>query len=98
MNDKKYSLRPYLLAYKWHYVIGIFVLLAVDLANLYIPQFIGEIIDGITDGRLDMAGVGGIIFKILITGLIIMAGRFIWALWMGIFHNRSIKRNRIQTA
>ena len=40
MNDKKYSLRPYLLAYKWHYAIGIFVLLAVDLANLYIPQFI----------------------------------------------------------
>ncbi len=34
MNDKKYSLRPYLLAYKWHYAIGIFVLLAVDLANL----------------------------------------------------------------
>ena len=50
MNDKKYSLRPYLLAYKWHYAIGIFVLLAVDLANLYIPQFIGEIIDGITAG------------------------------------------------
>ena len=75
MNDKKYSLRPYLLAYKWHYAIGIFVLLAVDLANLYIPQFIGEIIDGITAGKLDMAGVGGIIFKILITGLIIMADR-----------------------
>ena len=69
MNDKKY---------KWHYAIGIFVLLAVDLANLYIPQFIGEIIDGITAGKLDMAGVGSIIFKILITGLIIMAGRFGW--------------------
>ena len=54
------------------------MLLAVDLANLYIPQFIGEIIDGITAGKLDMAGVGGIIFKILITGLIIMAGRFGW--------------------
>ena len=52
MNDKKYSLRPYLLAYKWHYAIGIFVLLAVDLANLYIPQFIGEIIDGITEVSL----------------------------------------------
>ena len=93
MNDKKYSLRPYLLAYKWHYAIGIFVLLAVDLANLYIPQFIGEIIDGITAGKLDMAGVGGIIFKILITGLISWR-----ALWMEIFHHRSIKRNRIQTA
>ena len=78
MNDKKYSLRPYLLAYKWHYAIGIFVLLAVDLANLYSPQFIGEIIGGINAGKLDMAGVGGIIFKILITGLIIMAGRFGW--------------------
>ena len=78
MNDKKYSLRPYLLAYKWHYAIGIFVLLAVDLANLYIPQFIGEIIDGITAGKLDMAGVGGIIFKILITGLLILAGGVLW--------------------
>ena len=47
--NRKYTLRPYLWAYKWHYAIGIFVLLAVDLANLYIPQFIGEIIDGITD-------------------------------------------------
>ncbi len=78
MNNKKYSLRPYLWAYKWHYAIGIFVLLAVDLANLYIPQFIGEIIDGITDGRLDMAGVGGVIFKIFVAGIIIMIGRFGW--------------------
>ena len=58
MNDKKYSLRPYLLAYKWHYAIGIFVLLAVDLANLYIPQFIGEIIDegaiDIIDGKAEL--------------------------------------------
>ncbi len=78
MNNKKYLLRPYLWAYKWHYAIGIFVLLAVDLANLYIPQFIGEIIDGITDGRLDMAGVGGVIFKIFVAGIIIMIGRFGW--------------------
>jgi len=90
MNDKKYSLRPYLLAYKWHYAIGIFVLLAVDLANLYIPQFIGEIIDGITAGKLDMAGVGGIIFN--------RSDNHGGALWMEIFHHRSIKRNRIQTA
>ena len=78
MNDKKYSLRLYLLAYKWHYAIGIFVLLAVDLANLYIPQFIGEIIDGSLQESLIWRAVGGIIFKILITGLIIMAGRFGW--------------------
>lgn len=78
MSKDKYSLRPYLWAYKWHYAIGIFVLLAVDLANLYIPQFIGEIIDGITTGKLDIAGVGGDIFKIFAAGIIIMIGRFGW--------------------
>lgn len=76
--NRKYTLRPYLWAYKWHYAIGIFVLLAVDLANLYIPQFIGEIIDGITDGRLTMDGVFAIIMKIFAAGIIIMIGRFGW--------------------
>ena len=79
MNDKKYSLRPYLLAYKWHYAIGIFVLLAVDLANLYIPQFIGEYnrTESLQESLIWRAWAV-IIFKILITGLIIMAGRFGW--------------------
>ena len=39
------------------------MLLAVDLANLYIPQFIGEIIDGITAGKLDMAGVAALYLR-----------------------------------
>ena len=43
MRQNKYTLLPYILKYKWHYAIGVFVLMTVDLANLYIPQFIGEI-------------------------------------------------------
>lgn len=77
-QDKKFSLVPYLMRYKWHYVAGVLVLLIVDLAGLYLPQYIGEIIDGLTLGTLDMAGVGRILLKILLVGLIMMAGRFGW--------------------
>lgn len=77
-QDKKFSLVPYLMHYKWHYVAGVLVLLIVDLAGLYLPQYIGEIIDGLTLGTLDMAGVGSILLKILLVGLIMMAGRFGW--------------------
>lgn len=77
-QDKKFSLVPYLMHYKWHYVAGVLVLLIVDLAGLYLPQYIGEIIDGLTSGTLDMAGVGRILLKILLVGLIMMAGRFGW--------------------
>lgn len=77
-QHKKFSLVPYLMRYKWHYVAGVLVLLIVDLAGLYLPQYIGEIIDGLTSGTLDMAGVGRILLKILLVGLIMMAGRFGW--------------------
>ena len=77
-QDKKFSLVPYLMRYKWHYVAGVLVLLIVDLAGLYLPQYIGEIIDGLTSGTLDMAGVGRILLEILLVGLIMMAGRFGW--------------------
>ncbi len=77
-QDKKFSLVPYLMHYKWHYVAGVLVLLSVDLAGLYLPQYIGEIIDGLTLGTLDMAGVGSILLKILLVGLVMMAGRFGW--------------------
>ena len=38
MKQKKFSLLPYILSYKWYYLGGVIVLLLVDLANLYIPQ------------------------------------------------------------
>ena len=48
-KQKKFSLKNYLYEYKWWYVFGIAILLCVDLANIYIPQFIGDIIDGLTN-------------------------------------------------
>lgn len=81
MNDKKqkhFSLLPYLWHYKWHYLLGILVLTAVDLAGLYVPQCTGEIMDGLTEGAFGLEGVLPILGKILLIGLIMMVGRFGW--------------------
>lgn len=79
MNEsKKFSIFTYLWKYKWHYVLGILVLLMVDLAGLYIPQYTGEIIDGLSSHTLDMSGVKGILLKILAAGMVMMLGRFGW--------------------
>lgn len=74
----KFSLTPYLLKYKWHYIIGIVILLLVDLANLYIPQFIGEVIDGLAEGMLDRNGVRVLLIKLFTAGAVMMLGRFGW--------------------
>lgn len=50
----------------------------VDMANLNIPQYIGEIIDGLAEEGFGMEGVLSLVVKILLTGLVIMAGRFGW--------------------
>ena len=75
MKQTKFSLVPYLLHYKWHYLLGIIVLLLVDLANLYIPQYTGEVIDGLSAGLLDASGVMAILLKLLAAGLVMTLGR-----------------------
>ncbi len=77
-QNKKFSLLPYLLKYIWYYIAGVAVLMLVDLANLNIPQYIGEIIDGLAKDGFDMENVISLVVKILLTGLVIMAGRFGW--------------------
>ncbi len=78
MEQKEFSLFPYILRYKWYYLAGVIVLLLVDMANLYIPQFTGEIIDGLTEERLDFNGVMPLVWKIFAAGAVMMLGRFGW--------------------
>ena len=83
-KGENFSLIPYLLQYKWNYVAGVIVLLLVDLASLYIPQYTGEIIDGLTAGTMDMSGVVPVLFRIL-------AG----TVWLEIFSRGRIQRDRV---
>lgn len=78
MTQKKFSLFPYLLQYKWHYLAGILILMLVDLANLYVPQFTGELIDGLTEGIIGQEGVWPLLGRIFAAGVVMMLGRFGW--------------------
>lgn len=75
---KKNLILKYISRYKYKYILGILTLFIVDFANLYIPQFTGEITDGLKNGTMNMDGVINGIIKIVIVGLILMIGRFGW--------------------
>lgn len=77
-RQKKFSLFPYLLRYLPHYLLGIVVLWQVDRASLYIPQYTGEIVDGLTRGGFGFEQVKPLLLNILLAGLVMMFGRFGW--------------------
>ncbi len=77
MKEKNIILK-YLYKYKWKYLMGIITLFIVDFVNLYIPQFTGEITDGLESRTMDMNGVLLGIAKIVSVGLILAIGRFCW--------------------
>lgn len=77
MNEKN-GFIVYLKKYKWRYIFGITVLFIVDILNLYIPQFTGEITDGLQTNTMDMEGLIIGIIKIIFVGAMITIGRFLW--------------------
>ena len=72
---------PYLKRHIWAYFGGIATLFIVDYANLYIPQFTGDITDGLEQGTLDFSGIMELVLYILLCGLVLMIGRFFLALF-----------------
>ena len=60
------------------YVAGILSLAAVDLMNVYIPQFTGLITDGLQAGTITMEGVWRLIGLIVLMGVGMAVGRFGW--------------------
>ena len=77
MKELKYISR-YVKRHGLQYILGIAALFAVDLMNVYIPRYTGEITDGLEAQTLDMDGVLGLILRILILGVIVALGRFFW--------------------
>lgn len=75
---EKNSIGKYLGRYKWKYFLGIMTLFIVDFMNLYIPQFTGEITDGLKSQTMDMKGVLQGIIKIVLVGIVLTVGRFSW--------------------
>ena len=78
MKKGKGVLFPYIWKHKISYLLGLLTLLLVDYVNLFIPQYTGEITDGLTSATLTMDGVIGWIAKLLLAALIITIGRVLW--------------------
>ena len=91
MKALKFLLR-YVRRYALAYVLGILALLMVDAVNVYIPQYTGEITDGLEAGLLTMEGVMALVGKILLMGGLITIGRFGWRYFL-FGSARSIERD-----
>ncbi len=75
---EKNILFKYLNKYKLKYFFGILTLFIVDFMGLYIPQFTGEITDGLAGRTMNFSDVFRGIIKIVLVGLVLAAGRFGW--------------------
>lgn len=60
------------------YLMGLVTLFVVDYVNLFVPQYMGEVTDGLEAHLLDTAGILAICAKIVLCGAVVFAGRFLW--------------------
>ena len=77
MKELKFAAR-YVWRHLPQYILGILALYAVDLVNVYVPEYTGDIIDGLTEGVLNMDGAMRIVWMIVGMGAAIALGRFCW--------------------
>jgi ATP-binding cassette subfamily B protein len=72
------SLLPYFKRYRLNYTLGFFFLLAVDAAQVVLPQFIRQAVDVISSGSFKFNQV--LIPSLIMVGLmgIVSLGRFFW--------------------
>lgn len=82
----------YVKQYKFRYIAGIVTLFVVDIANIYIPKLTGTITDGLTARTMDWNGVVKCLIGILLLGLTLAVGRFLWRFFL-FGASRRIERN-----
>ena len=82
----------YIKKYRVQYIAGILTLFIVDVANIFIPKMTGTITDGLTDKTMDWAGVKQCLLGILLLGLTLAIGRFLWRYFLFI-SARKIERD-----
>ena len=81
MNALRFALR-YVRRHWLQYVLGIVWLLAVDMLQVYIPQFTGMITDGLSQQSMDMTGVWHLLWLVLAAAGGVTLGRFFWRFFL----------------
>ncbi len=78
-------LKSFYLRYAPLYLLGIAALIAVNYAQLYIPEYLGRLVDLCTAAaqggtRLTVANIGDLLLGVLLVAVILFVGRSIWRL------------------
>ena len=82
MKKKTNILFKFILKNLHWYILGLATLLMVDYVNLLIPEFTGQIIDGLTNHFLNIEGIIQILMAILISSFLITVGRMLWRMFI----------------
>lgn len=77
-----YRLKSFFIKHKWKYILGLFWLLAVDTVQLLIPKIIGNLTDDFTNNILNRELIIMYAIYIVIAGLFIGVGRFLWRIYI----------------
>ncbi|MBU0926124.1 MAG: ABC transporter ATP-binding protein/permease [Spirochaetes bacterium] len=85
------TLVPYLRRYRWRYALGLLCLVAVDAAQLLLPQYLRRAVDSIAAGG-PVRAIVMIGLSMALTAGAIASGRFLWRFFI---HGAS---RRIETA
>ena len=72
------QLNKYYVRYWYFFLIGIFSLVAVDYAQLFQPEFLGQLVNSLKDGAATVESVVSIVLKLMIVAGVMFFGRMIW--------------------
>lgn len=78
-------LKSFYLRYAPLYLLGVAALIAVNYAQLYIPEYLGRLVDLCTAAaqggtRLTVADIGDLLLGVLLVAVILFVGRSVWRL------------------
>lgn len=71
-------INKYYLRYWYLFLLGIFALIAVDYAQLFEPEFLGQIVDHLKGENISMDFIGNICGKLIIVAAVMFGGRMLW--------------------
>ena len=73
-------INKYYAKYCWLFLIGLVGLVAVDVFQLFIPEYLGKLVDMFDGGRIDTGALKEIILGVMVVALVMFFGRIMWRL------------------
>ena len=73
---------PYLKQYKFNYLFGVISLTITSIGQLFIPFFIRQVIDLITQQSFEMSQITHLLGLMVLSALVVVIGRLGWRFWL----------------